>query len=49
MQEADPTDGIKARIDALLIAWKYADNTEKRLITARIDALSISLQYEQNA
>lgn len=37
--------GIQERIDALLIAWQYAPETEKQTIQARIDALQIALEY----
>lgn len=39
---------IQARIDALLIAWQYADPEERTLIQARIDALQIALNYAEN-
>lgn len=36
---------IQARIDALLISWQYATDTEKQNIQARIDALQIAITY----
>jgi hypothetical protein len=44
MAQEDPHT-IQERIDALLIAWRYAAEPEKITIQQRIDALQITITY----
>jgi len=44
-QADNSPESIQQRIDALLIAWRYAGSEQKTNIQQRIDALQIAITY----